>query len=556
MSTTRLVLDIETNLKHDQIWLLVTKDLDSGEVCCYREPTKALKQAIQSADSVIGHNIIGFDAPVLRKVWGISITARQAVDTLVMSRLLNPSIEGGHSLKAWGQRLKNAKIDFEVEDFDAGWTQEMQDYCIQDVELTADLLHHLEQAFTKWKDNGEQARSIEHDIQIICSRMENTGFKLDVNQASDFQSTLSARMDAIKGELQEVFPPIVIQRWSEKTGKRLKDKVETFNPASRKQIAERLEGLGVRFTKLTEKGNVIIDDKVLSEINLPEAALLAEYFLLQKREGLVRSWLNALKDDGRVHGRVITNGAVTGRMTHQSPNMGQIPSINSPYGDVCREMWTVPEGRKLVGADLSGIELRCLAHYMQDTEYTQELLNGDIHTKNQHSAGLETRAQAKTFIYATLYGAGPAKIGSIAGGGAKEGQKLLENFLTNTPKLGKLLEKVKKLAVKYGYITGLDGRQLHIRSEHSALNTLLQSCGAIIAKQWCITLHQKIKAERLDAKLVAFVHDELQFDCAAKDADRVGQLAVESAAEAGTILGFRVPVGAEYAVGMNWKDTH
>jgi len=432
----------------------------------------------------------------------------------------------------------------------------MQDYCIQDVELTADLYEHLTKAISEWQDAGKQSWELEHDIQIICSRMERTGFKLDLHKANAFHDELVDEMDSIERQMQETFPPVTIQRWSEKTGKRLKDKIEVFNPGSRKQIAERLQGLGVRFSKLTEKGNIIIDDAVLSDIDLPEAQLLAKYFLLQKRHGLVKAWLKACGDDGRVHGRVITNGAVTGRMTHQSPNMAQIPSVNSPYGDICREVWTVGDNRRLVGADLSGIELRCLAHYMQDEDYTQELLNGDIHTKNQNAAGLETRSQAKTFAYATLYGAGPAKIGSIVGGGAKEGQQLLDNFLNNTPKLATLISKVKRLHNKYGYLTGLDGRRVMTRSDHSALNTLLQSCGAIIAKQWCVTLHDKIREHKLDAKLVAFVHDELQFDCSAEDANLLGELAVESAAEAGTILGFRVPVGAEYAVGMNWKDTH
>ena len=480
----------------------------------------------------------------------------QVTDTLTLSRLLNPSIEGGHSLKAWGKRLRNHKIDFEVEDFDAGWTQEMQDYCIQDVELTADLYNYLNTEFSAWINNGKQSRELEHDVQVICSNMERTGFKLDLEKATDFELSLRNRMDDIEGQLQEVFPPIVYERWSEKTGKRLKDRVEIFNPGSRKQIAERLSELGVKFTKLTEKGNVIIDDKVLSEIDLPEAELLAEYFMLQKRHGLAKAWLNAVGSDGRVHGRVITNGAVSGRMTHQSPNMAQIPSVNSPYGEVCRELWTVEPGRKLVGADLSGIELRCLAHYMQDDDYTQELLDGDIHTRTQQAAGLPTRASAKTFSYATLYGAGPAKIGAIVGGGAKEGQKLIDNYMKNTPKLGKLLDKVKRLHNKYGYLTGLDGRRLHTRSEHSSLNLLLQSCGAIIAKQWCAEVHKRIRLRGYDAKLVAFVHDELQFDCSSADAEKVGQLCVDMAAEAGKILGFRVAVGAEYSVGTNWKDTH
>jgi DNA polymerase I len=295
---------------------------------------------------------------------------------------------------------------------------------------------------------------------------------------------------------------------------------------------------------------------VLAGIDLPEAQVIAEYLMLQKRVGLIDSWLEHVDiNTFRVHGRVITNGAVTGRMTHSNPNMGQIPSVSSIYGAECRKLWTVDAGNVLVGCDLSGIELRCLAHYMQDDEWTKELLDGDIHTKNQKAAGLETRAQAKTFIYATLYGAGPAKIGSIVGGGAAAGSRLLQSFYSNTPRLAALMQKVQRLAEK-GYVPGLDGRKIQVRSQHSALNSLLQGCGAIIAKQWCVEMHRRFRQQGIDVQQVAFVHDEIQVETKEDDGQRVADIMVESAKQAGITLGFRCPVDAEAKIGYNWFDTH
>jgi DNA polymerase I-like protein with 3'-5' exonuclease and polymerase domains len=346
----------------------------------------------------------------------------------------------------------------------------------------------------------------------------------------------------------------VEERWSEKTGKQLKDRVTVFNVGSRQQIAQRLQERGVVFTKKTEKGSIIVDEGTLKGIDLPEAQLIAEYLMIQKRVGLLESWIDNVKDDGRVHGRVITNGAVTGRMTHHSPNMGQIPSVNSEYGSECRALWTVEDGKVLVGTDLSGIELRCLSHYMQDDDWQEELLNGDIHQKNADAAGI-TRPQAKTLIYATLYGAGPAKIGSIVGGGAREGQEVLSRFYANTPALSRLMEKVKKVASK-GYVPGLDGRRIIVRSEHAALNSLLQGCGAIIAKQWCIEAHKQFRRFRLPVRQVAFVHDEIQIETSERDAQDVAMWMTTSATHAGKVLGFRCRVDAESKIGNNWFDTH
>ena len=440
-----------------------------------------------------------------------------------------------------------------MEDFDGGLTEEMREYCIQDVSLTCDLYKYLMSELGQWKDST-QSILLEHDIAVICRQQEDNGFKLDIPMAISLRNDLADKMDAIEDELQSIFPPIIEERWSEKTGKQLKDKVTVFNVGSRKQIAERLMNLGWKPKKFTEKGQPIVDENTLEGITIPQAQKIADYLMMQKRVGLLDSWLKFVQDDDRVHGAIITNGAVTGRMTHHSPNMGQIPSVSKPYGQECRSLWTVDVGNVLVGTDLAGIELRCLAHYMQDEEWTQELLNGDIHQKNADAAGI-TRPQAKTLIYATLYGAGPSKIGSIVGGGAKEGQEVLSRFYANTPALSRLMEKVKKVAVK-GYVPGLDGRRIIVRSEHAALNSLLQGCGAIIAKQWCIEAHKKFKQQRIPVLQVAFVHDEIQIETQEKHGEQVAQIMCESASQAGITLGFRCPVDAESKIGNNWFDTH
>jgi DNA polymerase I-like protein with 3'-5' exonuclease and polymerase domains len=286
------------------------------------------------------------------------------------------------------------------------------------------------------------------------------------------------------------------------------------------------------------------------------AESLKEYLMLQKRIAQIDSWLEAVGKDGRVHGRVITNGAVTGRMTHMSPNMAQVPNSGSPYGHDCRDLWIVEKGYKLVGIDAAGLELRMLAHYMNDDVYTHEVVSGDIHTANQTAAGLQTRNQAKTFIYAFLYGAGSAKIGSIVGGSAKEGQKLIDSFLRNTPKLKALREKVARVYAKEGWLPGLDGRKLLVRAEHSALNTLLQGAGAIVMKQAVVLLHKRLRQSKIDFKIVANVHDEWQIEVEASRAEEAGKMGTEAIKEAGIVLNMRCPLDGEYKVGNSWKETH
>ena len=561
----KIVLDIETNSTHDKIWMCVTRNIETDEVLVWKA-ANGLQKYLESCDLIIMHNGINFDAPLLRKNWNVTMKLSQVYDTLIASRLLNPSLDGGHSLEAWGQRLGFPKGDFS--DWDGGATPEMEEYCIQDTLVTKQLYNHLVTTLQSEKFS-QRSIDLEHNVQAIITKQEENGFKLDEPKALQLLAELKSKLDVIQTEMQSIFPAKVTSgRTHKTTGKPLRDIIEPFNPGSRQQIAERLIEKGWKPTKRTEKGSVIVDEAVLATLDFPEAKTLAEYMMLQKRIGQIESWLDSLKSDGRVHGRVITNGAVTGRMTHMSPNMAQVPNSGSPYGHECRELWTVEKGNALVGIDASGLELRMLAHYMNDNEYTNEVVSGDIHTANQQAAGLETRNQAKTFIYAFLYGAGAAKIGSVVGGSAKEGQKLIDSFLRNTPKLKALREKVNRFYLEKGRLPGLDGRQLLVRSEHAALNTLLQGAGAIVMKHAVDVLDKKLKRMRIPYKFVANVHDEWQIETPVQYAEQVGKLGVWAIEETGRtipvlddarkkdVFGLRCPLTGEYKVGNNWKETH
>ena len=436
----------------------------------------------------------------------------------------------------------------------------LEHYCIRDVEVTCDLYKHLTDEFTK-KDFSQESLALEHKVAAIIEEQTRNGFKLDQAYTTCLLTDIKSKMAGIYEQMQERWPPVITPRFHKTSGKPIKDAVDTFNPGSRQQIGQKLIELGWKPTKLTPTGQPIVDEDTLKDIKFPEGQIIAEYLMLQKRVAQIESWLEAVGKDGRVHGKVITNGAVTGRMTHSSPNMAQIPNAGSIYGKECRECWTVEAGNVLVGCDASGLELRMLAHYMKDDNYVKTVTEGsskdgtDVHTQNQKAAGLQTRDQAKTFIYAFLYGAGPAKIGSIVGGNAKAGQKLIDSFLANTPALQRLRNTVSKYASK-GFVPGLDGRKIWVRSEHAALNSLLQGAGAIVMKKALVLFYDKTKANKWPVKLVANVHDEFQLEVPKEYATIVGEAAKASIVEAGEYFKLRCPLDGEYKYGANWRETH
>ena len=575
-----LVFDIETDdLKATKLWCIVAQDLDSNEIFRFApHQIESGLELLKSADALIGHNIIGFDIPVIKQLTGVDLSNKKLIDTLVLSRLFNPTREGGHSLEMWGYKLNYNKIEFE--DY-SRYSKEMMQYCVRDVQLNTQVYHRLIQQESK--GFSKESARLEQGCSLILKEQEQNGFQFDQPKAEKLLSNFYKRMSEVEEEVHKVFKPrwidikLVTPKFKKdgdlsKSGLRVKEyeqiietkkyepfmrqELQDFNLGSRKQIGEYLQGFGWKPKKFTPTGQPIVDEKVLHKItDIPEAQLIAEYLLLQKRIAQIESWIKFVEDDGRVHGFVIPNGTITGRMTHRNPNMAQVPSVKTPYGTECRECWIVPRGYKLVGIDASGLELRMLAHYMKDEEFTNEIINGDIHSRNQKIAGLKSRNQAKTFIYALLYGAGDAKLGSVVGGSKDSGARLRERFFANQPTFKTLRDRVTKAATK-GYLKGIDGRRIHIRNAHAALNSLLQGGGAIVMKRALIILNSEATKNNLDYKFVANIHDEWQVEVSKDHTDKFGSLAVQAIKEAGDYYNMRCPLDAEYKIGDNWSETH
>ena len=574
-----LVFDIETDgLEATKVWCLVAQDAETKEV--YKFTPDNLDEGykfLTTATRLIGHNIIGFDIPLVEKFGGVDLSAIEVIDTLVLSRLFNPTRDGGHSLSTWGYKLGYPKIEFE--DY-YNYSEEMMNYCVRDVELNTKVLEELRK---ESKGFEKDCISIEQGVAKIMKQQEADGFEFDMPLALGLLAELREKKQLIESEVHETFKPKWVDTkqvtpYIKKDGnlsKRgmtdeeyqrcldtdnynpfMRQTLQEFNLGSRKQIGEYLIDFGWKPDRFTPTGQPIVDEKTLSKItHIHEAKLIADFLLLQKRIAQIDSWVEAVKDDGRVHGFVIPNGTITGRMAHRNPNVAQVPSHGSPYGKECRSCWIVKDGYKLVGVDASGLELRMLAHYMDDKEYVNEIINGDIHTANQNFAGLKSRDQAKTFIYALVYGAGDEKIGSIIKGSRTAGKQLRERFLSSLPAYRTLKERVDRAATKT-FLKGIDGRKLYIRNKHAALNTLLQGAGAILMKKALIMLDDILKLNTIDYRFVANIHDEWQIEVKESQADFVGEMAVKCIIEAGEHFNLRCPMDGEYKVGGNWSETH
>ena len=597
-----LIFDIETDGLYDQAtktFCIVIYDVTRAETFAYG-PDR-IDDAIAhlaTADVLIGHNIIFYDLPVLQKLHSFVAKAR-IIDTLICTRIIWPKeklydldieqypnvpvkIRGNASLKAWGWRLADNKIDFK--DF-SEYSEEMLTYCKQDVQVTLKLYKHIVK-----EKYPESALRLEHDFALAINKQIRAGVPFDVDACLDLVDNLRRKKVELEEQLKQIFPPIKHKTWfTPKVNNTARGYVkdvpfektitEEFNPGSRKQIVERLKSkYGWEPEKTTEKGNPILDDEVIDKLPYSEAKPLAEYMLIKKRLGQIEdgnnAWLKLVNNNtGCMHGDVITNGCITGRASHRHPNMGQVPAGYSPYGKECRALFHAPQGWDMIGIDAKALELRCLAGYLaywDQGEYAKLVINpeSDIHTINQKLFGVETRDIAKRLLYGMLYGCGAVKAGTIIDPNEKDeivlrnlGKTAINSFLKGVPALAELKTKIESYILTRQHLIGLDKRVLYCRSPFKGLNVLLQSAGAILMKQVVITIHKNIETtlslpHGQEWEQVLMVHDEVQLVCNPKYTEQIREQAMLAFPQAQEFFEFLCLIEGDSRVGSDWSATH
>ena len=599
---TFLVFDLESDGLYDEVTVvhcIVIHDINKQKTFTYGPESIAdALNHLETADVLIGHNIIFYDLPVLEKLHNFKFN-KQTIDTLVCSRLIWPKevlngiddeyypqvpggLKGSPSLKAWGYRLSDHKIEFK--DF-SQYSEEMAVYCRQDVNVTYKLWEKI------CKQNyALSALELEHRFAWCINKQIKAGIPFDTDAALDLVDKLRTKQKELEEKLKEVFPPIVhretfipkvnnAKRGYVKGQPFVKTRVEEFNPGSRQQIADRLkQKYNWKPERTTEKGNPILDDDVLEKLPYPEAKLLAEYMLIKKRLGQIadgnNAWLKLVNNDtGRMHGDLITNGCITGRCAHRNPNMSQVPASYSPYGKECRSLFHAPQGWSLIGIDAKALELRCLAGYLArfgDTNYAKVVIDpeADIHTYNQEMFGVATRDISKRLLYGLLYGCGSLKAGTIIDSNEKDeavlrklGSTAINSFMRGVPALQKLKDGIDQKITERNYLLGLDKRVLYCRSAFKGLNVLLQSAGAIIMKQVVINIHDNIEknlglVHGNDWEQMLMVHDEVQLACKPEYVEQIKEQALISFVQAGEYFDFACPIEGDAKVGFTWEETH
>ena len=628
VSKKYLLIDIEADgLDPTKIWVCVTKDYQTGKTRTWLGP-HGFSDYI-SGYCLVGHNVLWFDIPVLNRLWKAGINPTSCFDTLVFSRLFNSWDYSRHSLKDWGERLGCKKEEF------SDWSKlsdEMIEYCIQDVEVE----HKLFDFFKPYIDHERYRRAleIEHRAAIICTEMHYNGFGFDYRGAETLYEKIKQELEQLSESIRRAFPPkqILVRtvlprptrtgainktdfRWitdgrsPEEHGYvvgvpvNLFDTIE-FNPASPKQCIERLNEFGWKPTEKT-KGHIKVERDLkwsrgserkellqkleeyqrtgwtVSEENLAtlpdtapeEAKLLVRHILLTRRLTTLDEWkLHYNERTQRIHGEVRAIGTWTHRSAHKNPNTGNIARVTSEFGSDMRSLWRAGDGYRQVGCDAEGIQLRILAHYMEDLEFTNALVSGnssdgtDVHTLNWRKLNgnaepiCKDRTTAKTFIYSYLLGAGVGKTAQIFSCSEAEAREARDRFVNGFPGLARVRQELIPIDAERGWFEGLDGRPVMCDSEHLMLAGYLQNGESIIMKHANWKWRNDLKRDKLQVYQMAFVHDEWQARFPSsydeQTCQHIGKTMADAITWAGIDLGVKCPLAGSFKIGNNWKDTH
>lgn len=587
----RLVFDIETDgllRELSCVHCLVTKDLDTGEVIRYDDSgtlpsvTSGIT-VLMEATELWGHNIVSYDFEAIREIYPFFDYQGKVYDTLILSRLfftdmldrdfrakpvnMPAQLYGRHSLESWGYRLGVLKSQY-GKTLQGDWheyTPEMLDYCEQDVQVSESLARLFEPKLEQYQFCIET----EHKLASVMAWQEREGYPFNIHKAHQLEAKLRKELDQLSDEMRSTFmfvdggeftPARPNQNKGYVTGATF-TRLKEFNPTSRHHIAWAFKHFrGWEPKEYTDKGTPKIDEKVLADIGTEESKKFARILELQKHLGQLsegqNAWLKKVEKDGRIHHSCVLN-TNTGRMVHLKPNLAQVPSDHE-----YRELFGPGPDRIQVGADASGLELRCLAHYLSRWDgglFAKEVVDGDIHTALAQIYGTD-RKTGKTVTYCLIYGGGDTKLGLSAGASkadaVKKGKEIRAKVLDGLKGFKELSQAVNERA-QHGVLTGLDGRPIRLQGKsHAALNYLLQSAGAIITKLWLLHSYQQMKEAEIDFIPLAYIHDEVQLSVHPEHVEQAEFVLTSAMVDVQQMINFRCPLAAEAQHGSNWADTH
>lgn len=606
----KLIYDLETNGLVDQvsvIWIAVVKDIDTNEVFTFSDhdkdskPLNELVPFLNRATVLIGHNIIGYDNVVMHKLlkWNPPATIKM-IDTMIISQMNNFRRDGKHSLKNFGMILGDAKG--ESPDF-LKYSPEMKTYAIQDVNLNHKVYKYVvneAQTLIKNRPSFKQALQTEHGIATICSEQVKNKWKFNTELAKKHYSFLTSEMKVIEDKVNPTLKPrkVYVDK-EDKTAKYLQDgrlssvsarmltqflgkevkqedtdmwdpkkKFRRFNMVeadlgNMDQVRGMLLDNGWIPTQFTPRGEPKVTEDSIHTIKGDLGKEILHYYSLRSRHSVLKGWIELAElNDNRVYVESFNIGTPTFRQRHSK--IVNVPSSNSYFGKEMRELFVADQDKVMVGCDSSGNQIRALGHYLNNKDVNEHILNGDIHQRTADIVGVP-RNVAKSILYATIFGAGMAKLGKMVLGydDVEKGRDVKNKLYTVYPGLKELTKRLNNFfhTTEYkngiGFVPALDGRKIYAESSFKLLNYLLQAFEAITVKTAVVNAFKMFKEEKLDVNMLGLIHDEVQCQCNPKDLKRVKEILEYSFGEyITTTLKLNIQMAGEAKSGLTWSDTH